>query len=205
MTKEINENYFSVIDTQDKGYWLGFMYGDGFITKSRNSDVFGICLKAEDKPHLEKFKQCIESDHKISEYLKKNTVQILITRSNMVNDLIKHGCLRNKSQKDLHIPNIREDLIKHFIRGLFDADGCITNSHRYAKTVFTGSKTLINEIQSFLLQRGIVKKITKSYYHNNNCVSVEYFQRDSEKIFDYLYSDANIYLDRKYNKFKEMI
>ena len=203
--KQINENYFSIIDTQDKVYLLGFMYGDGFITKSRNSDVFGICLKAEDKPHLEKFKQSLESDHKISEYLKKNTVQILITRSNMVNDLIKHGCLRNKSQKDLYIPNIRENLVRHFIRGLFDADGCVTNDRKYLKTIFTGSDTLIEEIQYILLVNGIINKIKNPYYHNNNCVSVYYGKKDSERIFDYLYNDSNMYLDRKYNKFKEMM
>ena len=30
-----NENYFDVINTEEKAYWLGFMYADGFIQNKR--------------------------------------------------------------------------------------------------------------------------------------------------------------------------
>lgn len=39
----INENYFKNIDTEEKAYWLGFIYADGYISnvgskKDRNSN-----------------------------------------------------------------------------------------------------------------------------------------------------------------------
>ena len=31
----INQNYFEIIDTEEKAYWLGFLYADGSVTKDR--------------------------------------------------------------------------------------------------------------------------------------------------------------------------
>jgi hypothetical protein len=33
--KECNIDYFEIIDTEDKAYWLGFIYADGCITKNK--------------------------------------------------------------------------------------------------------------------------------------------------------------------------
>jgi hypothetical protein len=38
----INENYFSVIDTPSKAYWLGFLFADGSVYKRRASKVLEI-------------------------------------------------------------------------------------------------------------------------------------------------------------------
>ena len=57
-----NENYFEKIDTEEKAYWLGFIYADGYIESKRknSSQKFGITLNAKDINHLEKFKISIE-------------------------------------------------------------------------------------------------------------------------------------------------
>lgn len=42
-----NENFFENIDTEEKAYWLGFMFADGYISEKRNGygqDLFGITL-----------------------------------------------------------------------------------------------------------------------------------------------------------------
>ena len=41
----LNENYFEKIDTEEKAYWLGFIYADGYIT----GDKLGISLAKCDK------------------------------------------------------------------------------------------------------------------------------------------------------------
>lgn len=28
---KVNEDYFKLIDNQDKAYWLGFLYADGYV------------------------------------------------------------------------------------------------------------------------------------------------------------------------------
>ena len=52
------------------------------------------------------------------------------------------------------MPNIPENLIRHFIRGYFDGDGCATfsfatktNKHRTLRTMFcSGSKDFLEDI-----------------------------------------------------------
>lgn len=44
--KYVNENIFENIDTEEKAYWLGFMFADGCI--NRTSDRIELSLKEED-------------------------------------------------------------------------------------------------------------------------------------------------------------
>ena len=66
----------------------------------------------------------------------------------MFNDLIKQGCVPNKSLI-LTFPNkyqVPKNLINHFIRGYFDGDGSI---YEYSKThagsiSFIGTESVLN-------------------------------------------------------------
>lgn len=61
--KEVDGYYFDSIDTEEKAYWLGFMYADGYIGKDNEVEF---CIQAYDKSHLVMFKKAIKSKHKIS-------------------------------------------------------------------------------------------------------------------------------------------
>ena len=67
----LDENYFKVIDTEDKAYWLGFLYADGSITRFYKTDKktgekvirslsLELGLQSGDKHHLEKFLESIK-------------------------------------------------------------------------------------------------------------------------------------------------
>ena len=45
-----NECSFDTIDTEEKAYWLGFMYADGYIS-SKNNQI-GLSLAVKDIEHL---------------------------------------------------------------------------------------------------------------------------------------------------------
>ena len=51
-----NENVFDTIDTEEKAYWLGFLYADGCVSSSDNE----IEISLKDKEHLEKFQKAIK-------------------------------------------------------------------------------------------------------------------------------------------------
>ena len=128
---EYDEMYFSQIDTPDKAYWLGFLYADGFITKSNGgSRVLGITL-AEPEP-IEKFKLALKSNAKTRVYKKVNgysdkSIEYKITffSNQLTSDLEKWGCVERKTFK-LKFPDfLDEKLVPHFVRGYFDGDGSV--------------------------------------------------------------------------------
>ncbi|MGM9535052.1 MAG: hypothetical protein ACI3VR_07355, partial [Intestinibacter sp.] len=62
---KFNEHIFDVIDTEEKAYWLGFIFADGYIGSTplepnkKSVYNFELSLKLEDTSHLEKFKSFI--------------------------------------------------------------------------------------------------------------------------------------------------
>ena len=54
-----NMNYFDDIDTNEKAYWLGFIAADGCLKSNK------VRLVSKDEEVIVKFKNAIESEHKI--------------------------------------------------------------------------------------------------------------------------------------------
>ena len=57
LKKLTNVDFFDAIDTEEKAYWLGFIYADGHLHPSRprrGGAVLTINLKAEDAHHLKR-------------------------------------------------------------------------------------------------------------------------------------------------------
>ena len=60
---KFNEHIFDVIDTEEKSYWLGFIFADGYIDSSpleenkKSRYGFEISLKGSDAEHLHKFNE----------------------------------------------------------------------------------------------------------------------------------------------------
>lgn len=133
-TKECDENYFDCIDSEDKAYWLGFIFGDGFIYDEKpgeHSGILCISLSSEDEEHLYKFKDAISSSHTIHTYDNSKGYsngklsRIKINSNHMVNSLKKYGMIANKTNIIGEPKNINEEFYIPFVRGFFDADGSI--------------------------------------------------------------------------------
>ena len=208
--KYVNSNYFKTIDTEEKAYWLGLLYADGYVNEES-----GIELTLKDKDHVEKFKKAIDSTHNIQE---KNTIlnnktftnyRISIKDKQISKDLIRLGCFQNKSlilkfPTEEQLPN---HLIRHFIRGYVDGDGTISISNSkspQAVLSIVGTRCFINSYVLFLekeldIKFGSYLGINGKAFSKTVCGNIK-----AKKVIDYLYSDINIYLDRKYEKYKEI-
>ena len=209
-------HYFDDIDTEEKAYWLGFLTADGWINKSKktNAGVTGVELQYRDIGHLKKFNKSISGNYQItdrwrtcslSKYKdKKNHMCcIRIFSSTMYNSLNKIGFSNNKSY-DFHIPNLPCNLIKHYIRGYFDGDGCFTFTNKTFHINFiTASKMLHDDLSNILSSENF--NFIKNDYINNFGTTIYkidiYRKHDKLKFLDWVYQDANIYLDRKYKKY----
>lgn len=204
---EVDSNYFKDINNERKAYWLGFFTADGYVSDNNRIEL---CLAEIDKKHVELFKHDIKSNHKIS--LKKTTInnktfnayRINITDKELANDLKKLG-LNNKKSYTASIPKINNELMPHYIRGLFDGDGCVTkiNYGRGLKVVIctTASEQMVDDITQYI-KKELNIDIKYHYSNNDNIIDLcIYKQEDVKKFYNWIYKNATVYLNRKYKKF----
>ena len=205
--KYVDENIFETIDTEEKAYWLGFLYADGCV--NRTSDRIELSLKEDDYKHIWKFKNFLKSEHNIGKKQKviKNKIfisyRLAITNKKLKYDLINKGCVPNKT-KILKFPTedqVPKHLIHHFIRGYIDGDGCITNNQ-------TSKVSLeILGTQNFL--EGILKFYNlpiNKYIYNFKHSDIKRLVLTGEKAFSIIeksYKNSIIYLDRTFNLYNK--
>lgn len=204
-----NEYYFNVIDSINKAYWLGFLYADSCI----HSNNYEISINITDKEHIEKFKLAIGAiNHKIIETNDKRwknaktLYQFTIKDKQLHTDLIKWGCVPQKTFQICEIPNIPRNYVSHFIRGYFDGDGSLhylqgTNNYRISFT--SGSKEFLEDIKKELQ----VNVSIKSHKEENTYQLQISGRKQIEKILNYLYQNSlpEIRLDRKYNTYLDCL
>lgn len=133
-SKNYNENYFDIIDTSQKAYFLGLMYADGYISHStrKNGSVYyimSISLQVQDKSVLEKLRNEMNRPNElilVKTNGKRNPqYRFTVSGEKIHHDLEKHGCIERKSLNLQFPTTVPEELMSHFIRGYFDGDGCI--------------------------------------------------------------------------------
>lgn len=205
-----NENMFEKIDTQEKAYWLGFIVADGSVQKMKcNSYRLSILLAYVDKNHLTKFKNFLKTEQPIKDnYTTLNNRKYLnsclrINSTKICNDLINCNVYPNKSTREIFPKNILpQELIRHFIRGYFDGDGCFSysksrNNNIIGSINFVGSKDILDNIFYYISQ---ISSTTATVRENGKIYTLT-ISKDLDSIMNYLYDDATIYLDRKYEKY----
>ena len=197
--KKVDESIFERIDTEEKAYWLGFLYADGYV----NNRQIELTLKAEDLEHIQKFKAFTKSEHKISHRKEINAYRITICSPKIALDLMNLGCTQAKSLT-LTFPSkeqVPEHLIHHFMRGYFDGDGCIAYGQGQYRLSILGTSEFLDKYEDYILN--ILNRTNRNKRrYNGQALSIQYAGTEQVyKIYNFLYKDATIYLDRKYNKF----
>lgn len=203
-SKSFNIHYFDEIDTEEKAYWLGFLFADGAITQHNKSYSIELSLKLDDKEHVKKFstalgKNCINN---CSTYRSR----CIIGSKHMFNILESYGCTQRKSLT-LKFPNLNifknENLIRHFIRGYVEGDGCLSfcdKNHTQAIISILGTKNFLNGIQQCYKSK---YKLSTNSKTQEITKILSYSGSTAYKFAKWLYDGATIYLDRKYLRYKE--
>ena len=198
-----NQDIFNEIDNEHKAYWLGFLYADGSV--AANNNRIELCLAAKDLNHLIKFKDFIGIDNKISYRSKTNAYRYSFRNKKIKQDLIKQGCIPQKSLK-LKFPNknqVPNYLIHHFMRGYLDGDGYITHTDKTISMGFIGTQEFIlSAVQVFNLKPNKICDV----HRKDGAKRYQLSAKQEMKDFLYLlYHEAKVYLDRKYEKYLSLI
>lgn len=215
-------NYFDEIDSEDKSYFLGFIYADGNF--SRNS--LKIFISEQDVDVLEKFKYCLKSNHDIkrkkgSGYTSSDKlssmVELMVSHRTFPKILAKHGIVENKTHHIKSIPNtIPKELIRHFIRGYMDGDGsfskyvCSDGYTRYSVDVIGTElflKDWIRYFDSIDCDFSFCEKFSIRWKEReNNTRGLRMSGKENVINFlNWLYDDATVVMDRKYKKYKQIV
>lgn len=201
----------SSVNNEKEAYILGLLMADGYVGRTQ----FGLRLKKEDKDLLVKIKNYFSGDITLQESLLGYS--FVVSSINICNNLKKLGIISKKSLKELHIPQIEKPFIRHFIRGFFDGDGTIfianVNGKKYLKgNICSPTKNILVEIQKVLQNNSMDFKINKENrigkelrtptgkaIGKSDMYRLEFRKKTSIKnLINYLYTDATIYLNRKF-------
>ena len=211
----------------------GYMAIRNRKNRKSTSYEFKLTLKEEDYGHLEKFNQALGGSYKINYYNMssgfvsgRREARLLITNQHFGKTLVeKYGLIPNRKDCTKIINGIPDSLMKHFIRGAIDADGSISQydhiETRFDKNYLTNKITvsigghfdLLKHIEKHLVNNGVIgefdRKVNRRHDEDGRDGEYRSLQLSGKiqglKILHYIYDDATVYLDRKYEKFLSIV
>lgn len=215
-----DHHIFDSIDTEEKAYWLGFLFADGYvatINPNKPNYAVSIGLAIKDIDHLRKFNKFVKFDGD-NIRIKKTNISTLpsltegrivseicewtISNKNLWEKLVSYGCVPKKTYI-LQFPENKFDksLIRHFIRGFFDGDGSITYANKDHTLpeiqLYCKSRIFIEKLNEYI-NLGLNIHTTKQEMYGINTSSLK-----ALKFLHYLYDNCTIYLNRKYKLFED--
>ena len=222
----INENFFNVIDTEEKAYFFGLLCADGNNYRSEDYGKghdyqISISLQERDKDILLELSKRLAPDTMLkfsngSTENHQNKYSLKFDSKVVSDQLNTLGCTPRKSLTLQYPACISEHLQNHFLRGYFDGNGSIY--------FWTKKRKIINNI-CFVWQLTsskyfceTAKKIINSYANTNIKSRLSLPKTDNQitttlsvggnqqvyRIMSWLYKDATIFLKRKHDKFLEL-
>lgn len=101
----------------------------------------------------------------------------------------------------LEFPNwLDSSLYSHFIRGYFDGDGNIDKSKHGGRMTIVGTTMFCDVIKRILEERGIECRLRHDeLWNEKTCALLITKKSMCKKFFDWIYTDANLYLKRKHD------
>lgn len=219
-----NHHIFDEIDTEEKAYWLGFIWADGCIMNfnpdKNNGYNFELGLAIKDSEHIEKFcdfigmsRERIKIKYNGNKVIKSEIGQVNVNKDcyicriqignkHLWNTLNNYGCCPNKTTNE-HFPNESifksKDLIRHFIRGFVDGDGWVYIDNRgYLMSGICGQEEFLLSLIKYLPEELYKEKCIDC--NNTKVIKVLKWGCNKAITFvNYLYSNSSIYLERKFN------
>lgn len=205
-------NFKGDILTTNDAYILGLIWSDGNL--SRN--CIEIVLQKNDEKLLKDISQYVYSKNTLTyregrnvilngkEYSCKPQVRFRITNKEISDKLRKVGLMENKSL-NCRFPKIETEYISHFLRGLLDGDGCIyTKNKNNCRVTIVSNHIMCNEISEIV---NSTLDINSKVYLKTDSVSTFTISGRLQilKFLEWIYKDANLKLNRKYEKYRELI
>ena len=202
-----NFNYFNQIDTPNKAYILGFLYADGCNYVEKNSGQYRVQLqlKQDDNQILEDIKREIEYtgpiyyNERVIDGVRRKYATLCIANKQLSQKISEFGVVPSKTYITEYPEWMDVCLLPHFLRGLFDGDGCINNIGHVS---ISGTYSLMSRIAELVkLCKGLEFSLyaignAGNTYTINLCTKAY-----AAEFLGWIYNGADLKLNRKYKRY----
>lgn len=205
---EHNDTFFDVIDTEEKAYWLGFLYADGCCHSK--DYIVSLALQARDKEHILLLMALISPDNRVVYHPKTVSYTLSVCSKRLHTALVNLGCTPRKSLT-LTFPTTEQlpvELRRHFIRGYFDGDGTVHYSveRKVLSISLLGTHAFLASIRDEWVNNvaGYTATTIAKKLNNEANVMQKNTNKQITELYKYLYTGASTFLDRKYKIFSQL-
>lgn len=199
----LNKNFFKTWSSE-MAWVLGLIATDGCMSKDNPT----VSLSSQDLEIIDKVKNILEYSGPIRNY---DCYILSIYDRTMYSDLLSLGIEPAKSFT-LELPNIPEEFMGDFIRGVLDGDGCISIDNRENRNprlfvrIVTASKNFFYDLFDYLVSIGLSPRFELRSNRGGNrkdiyCLSFCGFNSISFLNYVYRNSNENVFMERKHNIF----
>jgi hypothetical protein len=184
-------------------YILGFMVSDGNVSK----DGKGISwAQSHDygKSHLEKllpfvggnvYGPCPEDGYRLVVYSEK------------LNAKLQSMGIPPKKSLVMGFPAVPDEFLDHFIRGVFDGDGCVRDCASKKRNEPPRLQIRIASA-SEIFRKGLIERLRPLGYNGSECrIEVVFNHRESSRLAEWVWArkEDAIWMEKKYTKYLEVL
>lgn len=196
----INSAIFNEL-TQDVAYWVGYFSAGGNCT---TENKVRLVTTPENEDLLISFRNFIgEETVQIRNFLYKGKYEqcLIDVRSDKLCESLDLYALRRS--KDLIVPQLRllkDEFVRDFVRGYFDADGSCFYDGQNKQWLFaeiTGYLPMITVLRETFIKYGVIDE-TKKITRNGKIYRLRFPKEAAKKLFRFIYNGKSGYaLGRK--------
>lgn len=199
-SKSSNHNFFT-LQTPESAYLMGLLEADGHLA---NGKVLTYSAAEKDQQLVIDTHCLLNTNVTINCATWKSFKKYRwsITSPQMTADLLRDGF------RSGFLPKIPNELMHHWLRGLFDGDGSIyfdKQTKSYKTNLVFGDESLARSVKSYLVSCGIPVKTVYKKTSSDRCWYIALTPKQSNLLGQLIYKDASICLKRKEDKFKELL
>ncbi len=197
--------------TPNLAYIVGYIVADGYLScDGRHIDITSV-----EKAHLEKIKRALGVYVKIG---RKSSGNNKYGYRLQFGDILFYKFLKNigltpRKSKTLGKIMLPDDYFPHFLRGVFDGDGCTysyfdprwKNSFMLYLVICSASENFIKWLQKEIIFYTGAKGRIYDNRKRARVLQLRYAKKESLIIIKYMYSGGGLFLDKKKLKIKESL
>ena len=205
----VNEEFFNKF-SEESSYLLGLIYADGNVAwnPKKGYQALTITASEKDKAHLENLRNLLFSTKPLLYSPKTKSYRLIVHNRKICQRLMELGVMPKKTLKVLFPQLIPKKYLRHFIRGVIDGDGNVRYVDRqrspyFEITISSGSKKFCKGLIEAIKQNVGISANTRKI--GKNTYVLQYSCARGEKLASYIYSNANIFLERKYLPYKNNV